>query len=552
MNKPADHHGAGSQCSENRSRSTGTVRQNLARSTLVQVMFRFGNSWCRPVFRASETILLLLLPVFIACSYQPYLNTDTWFLIALAFVICWLLDKMYFCRKRKWSERMLMCLCLGSVLIFMSGLWQIYSVHALRLFPDTYDYIRQGREHIWSGAFWFWGERTFVTPLLFRLVGFKWTLLNKVYIVMYLSSSLLFVLSMSGFFQRFRVKLLTCYVLLMLFSNQHSVNLWLSCALSETPAIVLTLLVFSFLAIIYASRQQINARTGMDSILVVFMAVLLFLYTFVRDTNVYFLPCILLFSLLVFHKMSARILIVALVLSIMGGHYYALKKSERWKYPLANVIMWRILPHTEWRHVFQQKYQLPPDELVMGCAEKWAYETCPNKELLVTCRSCNNDRPDARDWISSYGLWAYQHFLITHPGYVFEVLLNHWDLYNADLWWYAPHRIQKRKLNEFMFDFPGKITKIHALLIVLFGLVFFKKNPLILLLIAHTGIIGLASVHGDVMEFTRHCQQAALTLKIAYVLTILQVYTRSITLFNAKTVLENAYGTYPSEDHKKY
>jgi hypothetical protein len=72
-----------------------------------------------------------------------------------------------------------------------------------------------------------------------------------------------------------------------------------------------------------------------------------------------------------------------------------------------------------------------------------------------------------------------------------------------------------------------------ALLIAFFGILFLQENPLILLAVAHAFMIGIFSFHGDAMEVSRHAQQAGMTIKIAFLLCMLQLY---ITIKNYRHV----------------
>ena len=76
-----------------------------------------------------------------------------------------------------------------------------------------------------------------------------------------------------------------------------------------------------------------------------------------------------------------------------------------------------------------------------------------------------------------------------------------------------------------MFDFPGNITFFMGLVILVFGIIFVKENPIILFTILYAFIIGMISVHGDGMEVERHLQQASVALKLSFLILIIQLYS---------------------------
>lgn len=187
-----------------------------------------------------------------------------------------------------------------------------------------------------------------------------------------------------------------------------------------------------------------------------------------------------------------------------------------------------IIPDQDLRQLFQKKYNLPPDERIMPFAGKFAYEDAPNKEIIVDLQH-RQSRPGAplpEDWVSRYGMSAYASYLISHAGDVIQGWIEDWDVYNSDLWRYASRnkRMRNKKLNHFLFSFPGHVSFFMAILILLFAIRHFKENPLILLCLAHAFVIGFISLIGDVAERGRHCQQASMTLKIAFLLFILHAY----------------------------
>ena len=168
--------------------------------------------------------------------------------------------------------------------------------------------------------------------------------------------------------------------------------------------------------------------------------------------------------------------------------------------------------------MFQKKYHLPEDKIVMPSARKWASSKVKNKELIFSWDGQN------RDWVSKHGLRSYKDFLIKHPGYVLGKWIQNWQFYNIGIWKYSNRKIAK-KLNHFMFHFPGSIPFFLALIIFIFGVVFVKENPLILFTVSHAFIVGMITWHGDAMEVIRHFIPVSFTLRIAFLIFLVQIYS---------------------------
>lgn len=134
-------------------------------------------------------------------------------------------------------------------------------------------------------------------------------------------------------------------------------------------------------------------------------------------------------------------------------------------------------------------------------------------------------------WIRKYGAKSYRNFLITHPRYVLQEWRKAWDVIQEGMWilekepeYYADPRVRPKRLNAVIFNFPGHVSFPLAILVAAFGLIFIKKNPLLFFASAHSFIVSLIAFHADYVEVSRHCQQASMTLKIAYLLSILSLY----------------------------
>lgn len=456
-------------------------------------------------------------------------NIYSYLAIAILLAMALRLKRQSSPRQKLWKFLLTRYLPLLTLIIFAVSLWNIYFKESMKEIADTLEYIKQSEISLSSLDFWLFGKRLFVTPLILKVFQKNWTALSAFFIIFYVFSSLIFIFMITRFFPRAEEKILSCYLLLLLFLNQQFMSLWLNCVLSEIPAISITLILLAACGFSYLHQKRPDAKHNLAWLLIAVNLILVCFFSFSRDTNLYFLPVLLVFYLFVFKEFAYRILITIFLVFVFSLHLFSLRQSGRWKLPLANIIMQNILPNEGLRRLFQSRYNLPPDDLIMSCSGKYAYQNVPGKEYIVnlqSSRQANADSPP-RDWVSRYGMQAYTNYLITHIGTAISGWIEEWDIYNSDLWKYAEiSKVKDKKLNPFLFSFPGNVSFFLALLIFLFGIFHLKENPLILLTLLHAMVIGFIAYNGDAQEWDRHYQQASMTLKISFLLFVLYLYSK--------------------------
>lgn len=298
-------------------------------------------------------------------------------------------------------------------------------------------------------------------------------------------------------------------------------SFWVTTGLSETPSMVVTLLMFMIFGIFYRYRTYLNHDIRMVSagLGIVLLTTLLFVAG--RDTNLYVSLFFMVFYWAVFRRWKQRLIIGLSFLALFFTVGELIKVSVvRWNFPIGNTLLIRILPDDDLRKLFQTRYHLPSDDQVMPCANARYVDPCPEESKMEIAR-----------WTETYGLSAFKHFLVTNPGYSIGTWLAAWDHSQENLWrlesqpgYYADERVRDKQLNPFIFSFPGFVSLPLAGGILLFGCLVLRQNPLILLCMIHAGIIGFIAFHGDPFEIGRHSQQSAMTLKIALLLAIIHVY----------------------------
>ena len=494
----------------------GFLARCLDFSQIHAIRQRLVRFWgARQCFVMLETILLLALPGFILLSLKKYLPFWLWVIpIIIGIGLAWG-RQCYRLSLWKWLNYGLFGLT-GTAACLAT--WNIYHLGSLFMYPDTGVYLVFSKVSLWSKDFWLWNPRPILTSLIFKLFQQDMAAVNVFYIVIYLAGAAIFILALSQLLQTLPAKLLLGYGLLLLFLNQHDMSLWLSCALTEVPSIVTTLGIITMFAVCFRYRAMLSQRPLVMYCALVMVVISAILFATARDVNAYFLPCLALFYWGVLPRWREKLMLAACLLAIFIGLSATFKYYGRWGFPMGQVMQQRILPNNQLRRYFQQYYHFPKDEQVMSCAKLYFQQPCQGKETL-------------KAWIEAYGLASYQDFLLKHPVYVLTEWLNAWDAYQQNLWildfvpeYYADAKVRAKTLNAFIFSFPGAISLQMAGLLCLWGLLWLRKNPVIIFCLLHSCLVGILAFHGDSAEVPRHYQQPAMTLKIAFLLCLVHLY----------------------------
>ncbi|MFQ5791677.1 MAG: hypothetical protein ACE5JI_14490 [Acidobacteriota bacterium] len=473
----------------------------------------------RSALWALEKLIHIGLPAFVLLSLGPHVSAFFFRGSALVIII-YILHLKY--RRRGNPSRYQTFVAILPFIVgiaYIDVIWHLYNVGRLQVYSDAlYGYIPLSQMSIFDLDFWFFEVKPFVTPLIFKLCSRDMARVNDFFVTSYLLTTVFFLVAVSSLFAGFTEKVFVFYMLILFFLNQSLMGAWLTIAQSEVPAIVTTILMLGVFAYSYRKKDCLEQATKTPYWLMPVIFVSTFAFSFARDTNMYFLPFVILFYFLVFKKAKHRIVVTVMISSVFLLHNRTMEKAGRWRFPLANVLMRRIIPDDGLRKLFQEKYHLPDDAVVEPAANQWASGEFENKDLIFASEGQDED------WVGKYGLKSYRSFLITHPGYVVSEWVKHWNAYNAGFWRWTLRRGRKYRLNEMTFSFPGSISFFGAILILLSGLALMKENPLVSLTIVHSVVIGVIAYHGDAMEVERHLQQAAMTLRFSFLILVVLLY----------------------------
>ncbi|PID57425.1 hypothetical protein CSB45_07860 [candidate division KSB3 bacterium] len=466
---------------------------------------------------AVQECLLYLLPCLLFFTLYRYISPSA---LSCAAAFGGLVTglRLRATREKSIQELIVFFLFFSALSLFVLGFWNLYSIGTLRWYPDTGVYETYSNNPLSDIYFWISGGRPFLTALVFKIFQRDFTAINYCYIIIYLLAVFLLFAAVSRMLNSAHDRMLSVYMLMLLFLNQHTIAFWVTNAMSETLSIALTLLNIALFAYVASSPRNITTALWKGNLLLGGIVVSTILLIGARDTNMYFIPVLVLFYWRYLPQRGQRIFLVLGLLLIFITFNKGADLSGRWEFSLFNTLTRRIIPDEDLRRLFQQRYQLPSDDRIMSCQNVWASYSCPGKKTLET-------------WIRHHGPEAYKHFLITHPLYAFQEWIKAWDEMQEELWtldfkpsYYADPLIREKKLNPFVFNFPGNISLPLMLAIALTGVLFLAENPLILFCLLHALNQSFIAFHGDAMEVPRHCQQSAMTLKLAAVLCALQLF----------------------------
>jgi hypothetical protein len=402
---------------------------------------------------------------------------------------------------------------------YVDVVWQLYNVGRMQVYADTlHGYLPLSEKSLLDSSFWLFGKKPFVTPAILKICGGDMAGVNDFFVGSYLLVTLFFLWALGFLFRDRTEKLLAFYLFVLLFLNQSMIGAWLTIAQSETPAMVATILTIAAYAYGYGRRDMWRRDGFRANAFLGLVVVSTVLFSFSRDTNLYFLPVLAVFYLLVFQRRRERVLVTCGIAAIFFLHSWTMERSGRWKFSLANVLFQRVIPDEELRSLFQERYDLPEDDLIMPAANHWASEEFENKKVLF------DPDGDGADWVSRHGLSAYKRFLLTHPRFAISEWYGGWNAYNANFYRWTLRPGRRYRLHPILHSFPGHISFLGATLVLVGGVLFLQDNPVLSLTALHAFIIGLVAYHGDAMEVERHLQQAAMTLRFSYLLLLPHLY----------------------------
>ncbi|MBZ0305095.1 MAG: hypothetical protein K8I82_03415, partial [Anaerolineae bacterium] len=294
--------------------------------------------------------------------------------------------------------------------------WNYFRAASIVWWGDSYDYVTQSTLPLTSRAF-LAGSRPPLVPLVYKLFSQDAEAVVVFQLALYLLAWLLFAGVVVRLLNRFSVQVLAL-VLLLGIALSTDVLIWQKLVLSESLSNTLLILVIAaWLFALHFLQQHHTLNWQLATAIA--LLVLTTAWSFTRDTNAYMVlsaaAAILLaaawrrFALWRPVMLFTGIGLVALFLI----HNVSMNRSERWKYPLANVIAYRIFPDADARAYFAE-HDLPINE-----------ETMQFSGYILA--------GEGGDWQAAFGAWMnennarqiYLSYLLSRPIESFSKPLSH-------------------------------------------------------------------------------------------------------------------------------
>lgn len=385
-------------------------------------------------------------------------------------------------------------LFLSLMVKFSPPIWEGYG--------DPYDYIQQSHMSLSSKEFYFptryenFYPRPFTVPLLYKIAnsdGETIIQLQK------------FFHSLSTFF--------LCYVILLFFKKEHSkfvfVILWYLLMswwniLGWTHTLLSESLSISFMFLWIASFLMLYYKRTVTSLILHILIMILFSFT--RDSWPYILVLFYGIIAVIAIKWERKTLVSVFSLLIISCLTFVVQQKsaevgQRYRLPVMNNIVFRILPNEEYLEWFSKKGMPCVDQL------KSQYSNLDDSKKIY---SLYNDSTFSAfsDWAAKDGKSLYTKFLITHPSNIFLLHEKKDDLkrifaynigYTGDMKGYS-------KISQFIFPLFNTITilLLNAFIILMFikekRLIWLFPSVIITIFTANAFLVYFA----DSMEVERH------------------------------------------------
>lgn len=362
----------------------------------------------------------------------------------------------------------ILTLVLSLMIKFDPPIWKGYE--------DTYDYLHQSHYSLLDKNFYFpqrkanFFPRPFTVPLFYKIANSD---PDTIIILQKILHALcaFFLGHVILFFLRSKLSknifLLTWYFLM----SWWNILGWTNMLLSESLSISFMFLwIASFLLVIHK-------RTNSTIILHVFITIL---FSFTRDSWPYILIIFYGIFTLIALLWDKKMLIYTVFFLVLSGSIFMIQQKsaligQRYRLPIMNNIVFRILPNKEYLQWFTDR-GMPDEELLK---KKYSHLDAPEKIYPIYTDST---LIKFSDWAGKEGRPLYMKFIMTHPSYLFllnETPSNLNRIFAYDIG-YTDEVRGYSLLSQFVF--PVFNTFIVLILNIFLIYLFIKENRLIWLL----------------------------------------------------------------------
>jgi hypothetical protein len=377
-----------------------------------------------------------------------------------------------------------------------------------RIVSDSGDYLRMANQPLYSRAFYL-GLRPWTTAVFYKAL---WA--NGFAIVVF--QSLLHTLSW-GFliwtvavFLEHRWLRIGVAGILVLMALAYPVHSWNHVILSESVAI--SLFIFMLAAAIRLGYGQAGYFYP--------LALLVVLWINSRETNTWLaLPVAagLIFAGLFWQPRSFYFATGILLLGVIGISFVSTHLANRSNFPLANIVVQRILVDPQALQYFQER-GMPVNQKLKKLAGEWAF----SQGYAIF------NHPKLRSfyrWLNTQGSRDYAVYLLSHPVKTLAA-----PLINLDKLLQPATDYELSKYTPPILRLTGSVVFIPLPKILVIGVTWILSligfivairahNPL-LLIVSFTGILlyphALLVWHGDAMEIQRHSAQLYVQVYLSF------------------------------------
>lgn len=403
---------------------------------------------------------------------------------------------------------------------------------APRTYYDTYSYVVVAEKPLTSAAFWV-AERSFTLPLLYKILGVTLANFNDAG-VMYrvaITQKWLSVIAWSGLAITVALSLrqrwmrLVGFTIILLFSLALEVSLWDFLLLSES-------LSFSFFALVLASwlillrlgEHQFRGAFLLGGILTLMSFIFMGLYSFTRDSNLYFLLTALIVFLLYlglkWKTLYLRWPFIGLILGtlvLFGVQNYTLIHGNRWQIHIYDNLKVRIMPDPQARAFFVNAgLPLTPRFLEIQTFSQRQYQVAMVTEPTLQ---------PVREWIEKKGRATYLAYLLSRPlPTLFEPLHHALHLLNGNNMEYrhplGPLSRRLERIDAIMY--PRGVVVLGAFLwLGLIGAIVYWRGQdthsvwvLVSIFLVSLYPLMFLVWHGNPLEIERHAAQIGVQVRL--------------------------------------
>jgi len=466
--------------------------------------------------------------ILIICSLLFYLG-----IYCIVFVICFLFEVQL---HGTVATTILIVLAYGVIFVAYFQLKTTYHwFNGERIFNDTRSYILIAQKPINSLEFWA-GERSFTLPLLYKINHLD---LNNFYLTPNLKqmadvqtwiSIISWAILGLALAANMRRKWLgpLAFGLVLFFSLSLDISLWDALMLSESIS-------FSMFALLVAAWMFLELLPGRwlrhpaGYIYLVLLCLIAILYSFARDSNIYFLAISAgFFALMLIIKRTRPetrryyLIYVIFIAALFFAQNVSFQRGDRWVPHVYDNLARRIVADPQGLAYFKAA-GMPVNEKLLNTPNLATYEYT---DVFMK----DPEMQSLRDWVSAKGQSTYLRYIITHPAVSISApIQNFGKILNGGNLEYRYPKYPYQPVPPLLAGFDGKMYPrqwweiLIILSLVLVGGWLYLTNPesvhpawlTVLLLVL--SIIPLVFIYwnGNPLEIERHAIQLGVQYRLA-------------------------------------